>query len=142
MTQGAGSFDGGTLTASFVTNGRSSDQLALITDGDGIGQINMVGDGVQYEGLAVGSLSGGADGEPLVITFNGAATARAVEAVAEHLSYRTTSAGPLPSRTLGLVLQDGSGANVVPERGHQCHPGRQWRQGAVRCATGEHLRRR
>ncbi|MCK6375928.1 MAG: hypothetical protein L6Q69_17775, partial [Zoogloea sp.] len=117
VTQGAGSFDGGTLTASFVTNGRSSDQLGLITDGDGIGQINVVGDSVQYEGLAVGSLSGGADGEPLVITFNGAATAQAVEAVAEHLSYRTTSAGPLPSRTLSLVLQDGSGAtsgqNVV-----------------------------
>ncbi|WP_374246395.1 hypothetical protein, partial [Zoogloea sp.] len=113
VTQGAAGFDGGSLTASFTANGRSTDQLALVSDGDGIGRVNVVGSAVRYEGVQVGTVSGGVDGAPLVVSFNAASTAQAVEAIAEHLSYRTATAGPLPARAVGLVLQDGSGATSV-----------------------------
>ena len=100
FVQGAGSLNGAVLTASFSANGRSTDQLGIMSDGSGVGQVDYSGNSVSYGGTTVGTVAGGDNGAALTVTFNASASAAAVEAVIEHLAYQTTSGGPLPSRTV------------------------------------------
>jgi hypothetical protein len=121
---GAGSLDGAELMVSFVANGRPSDELGIVADGSGAGQVDVSGaNEVSYEGTVIGRMSGGAQGSPMFVEFNAAASAEAVEAVIEHLSYQSTTEGPLASRALEIRLTDASGAatastvtiNITPE---------------------------
>jgi hypothetical protein len=94
LVQGAGSLDGAELMVSFVANGRPSDELGIVADGSGAGQVDVSGaNEVSYEGTVIGRMSGGAQGSPMFVEFNAAASAEAVEAVIEHLSYQSTTEG-------------------------------------------------
>ena len=61
----------------------------------------------------IGSFSVGV-GATLTVTFNGAATSAAVEALIESLSYGSASPTPAPSRTLALNVTDAAGADLGP----------------------------
>ena len=124
LVQGAGSLDGAVLMVSFVANGRPSDELGIVADGSGAGQVDVSGtNDVSYEGSVIGRMIGGAEGRPMFVEFNAAASAEAVEAVIERLSYQSTTEGPLASRALEIRLTDASGAatastvtiNITPE---------------------------
>ncbi|HQZ02781.1 MAG TPA: PKD domain-containing protein, partial [Thauera sp.] len=125
---GATGFDGGSLTVSYVSNtGRAEDQLSIRNEGSGAAQIGVSGANVSYGGVLIGTINAadtGANGDQLVINFNATATAQAIERVIENLSYRTNSDGPLPSRTVQIVVRDGASVassasqmviNVTPE---------------------------
>ncbi|MFN6996232.1 MAG: hypothetical protein ACK4PH_18700, partial [Aquincola tertiaricarbonis] len=102
---------GGRLDLFYVQGGDATDQLGVRHQGNGFGQIGLAGSTVSYGGVAIGTLSGGANGANLVISFNASATVDAVEALVQNLTYASTSQSPQPSRTVGLRISDGDGGS-------------------------------
>ena len=104
-----GNFDGGSLTVSQLL---AEDMASIRNQGSGATQIgyNAVTGAVSYQGVQIGTAEGGS-GEDLVVTLNAAATAAAVEALIENVTYENESDAPTLSRTLRLtVLDAASGA--------------------------------
>jgi hypothetical protein len=108
-------FDDGTLTVDFTANGTANDRLAIRDQGPGPGNIQVSGNNISYQpggpSMLVGTFSGGTDGStPLVITFNAAADASAVQAVMRNITFENVSEAPntLP-RTVRFLLTDGDG---------------------------------
>ena len=104
----------GTLTLSgFGTaNQLAEDQLGIRSQGFGAGQIAVSGNTILFGGTAIGIFSGGANGTPLEVDFNGNATAPAIEALIENLTYANSSGAPTASRTMILNVTDGDGGYI------------------------------
>ncbi|MCP4965197.1 MAG: hypothetical protein GY926_08165, partial [bacterium] len=79
--------------------------------GYGAGEISIAGWGVAYGGTLIGSFTGGANGDDLVITLNASANAAAVQALIENITYENTDSDNATSgaRTVRFVLNDGDG---------------------------------
>ncbi len=105
-------FDGGTLTVSITSGGENAeDQLGIRNQGADAGQIGVGGFGVAYQGTLIGSLSGGAHGEALVIGWNSNATPEAASALIRNITYRNGKAEAPSSgtRNLRFIVTDGDG---------------------------------
>ena len=103
-------YDTGSLTVTITASGHADDRLDVRNDGTGPGQIGVAGAAVSYEGVNIGTKSGGTGLTPLAITFNSAATPTAAQALARAITYRNVNANLAPqSRTLSVVLADGDG---------------------------------
>ena len=108
-------FSGGRLDLYYLQGGSTEDQLGVVHQGDGAGQIGVAGSTVSYGGVAIGTISGGADGANLRIDFTStAATVEAVEALIQRLGYGNDDQNPNASRTLGLRVSDGDGGTSNP----------------------------
>jgi VCBS repeat-containing protein len=111
----ASSLDNGWLSiaGSNLTNLTSGDQLTILSDGNGAGQVSVVGTSVFYQGLEIGVIGSPADGHngaALTIYFNPSATVEAAQALLEHLQFSDTDPGPtLGARSLTLQFRDGLG---------------------------------
>ncbi|WP_434729069.1 Ig-like domain-containing protein [Pseudomonas soli] len=107
-------FAGGNLTVAVSANGvASEDVLGIRHQGNGAGQIGVSGSTVSYGGVAIGTYTGGTGGANLVLTFNGNATAAAVQAVVRNLTYDNSNAANSigqATRTLSVTVNDGDGA--------------------------------
>ena len=108
------SFTGGSLTIGYdiADPGSSQDQLAFQDQGTGSGMIGFSGGTVTFEGTVIGTVRPGFDGSngsPLVIDFTPDATPTAVDALLQQLTYQNTSATPAATRTIQVVIDDGSG---------------------------------
>ncbi len=105
-------FDTGTLTVS-VTAGSDSteDVLGIQNQGTSSGQIGVSGFAVTYEGITIGTFTGGTSGTNLVITFDSNATPTAVSALVQNITYENTDTEnpTTTSRTVRSVLTDGDG---------------------------------
>ncbi|HEY5720972.1 MAG TPA: FG-GAP-like repeat-containing protein [Allosphingosinicella sp.] len=108
LTDPDGNFDGGTLTVAGIL---PEDLVAIRDEGPGPGQVGLSGTDVTYGGIVIGEYEGG-DGQPLLVTFNGFATAEAVEAVIENLTFANASSDPTPSRNLIVNVRDSFGADI------------------------------
>ena len=85
----SGNFNGGRLDLYYVHNGSAEDQLGVVSQGSGAGQIGVSGSTVSYGGAVIGTLSGGSNGANLRIDFTSdAASVEAVEALIQRLGYR------------------------------------------------------
>ncbi|MDF9618237.1 Ig-like domain-containing protein [Pseudomonas entomophila] len=106
-------FAGGNLTVAVSANGvASEDVLGIRHQGNGAGQIGVSGNTVSYGGVAIGTYTGGTGGANLVLTFNGSATAAAVQAVVRNLTYDNSNAANSigqATRTLSVTVNDGDG---------------------------------
>ena len=104
-------FGGGRLVISISANGQSEDRLAIANSGLGAGQIGVSGSDVFYEGVQIGSFSGGGDGStPLVVNLNAQASAVAVQALLRSVTYANVSDSPSSAaRTISGTLEDGDG---------------------------------
>ena len=105
-------FAGGKLVVSIDQGAFASDRLTVLSKGDAAGQIRIVGNEVRYEGVRIGTMSGGTDGStPLVISFEAAATTDAVQALLRSIAFSNQS-GPQETgpRTISFTLSDGDGA--------------------------------
>jgi hypothetical protein len=105
-------FNGGALTVSLTANGTPTDQLSV----QSLGTITVSGASVLFNGNAIGVVSGGANGNPLVITFTSAqATVAASQALVRAIGFSDSSANPstLP-RTVQFVINDGHGSLSTP----------------------------
>ncbi|MBL8451044.1 MAG: hypothetical protein JNM32_14125, partial [Dechloromonas sp.] len=108
----SGNFNGGRLDLYYTQNGAVEDQLGVVHQGNGAGQIGVSGGTVSYGGTAIGTISGGVNGANLVISFtSNAATVEAVEALIQRLGYSNADSSPNSSRTLGLRVSDGDGGS-------------------------------
>ncbi len=104
-------FNGGSLTVKVTTNLNTFDKLRVRNQGSNIGQIAISGNTtVLYGGIAIGTISGGLNGVPLVITLNSNANAAAVRALTRNITFETAGTNPsLLQRTISFQLNDGLG---------------------------------
>ena len=103
-------FAGGQLRVEFTANGTANDRLSVQNQGSGAGQVGLVNELVQYEGVTVGNLSGGVGALPLVITFNSNASDTIVGAVVRAVTYDNVSGSPSElTRTVQFQVTDGDG---------------------------------
>ena len=105
-------FDTGMLTVSIPTgNVPVEDVLSIRNQGMGVGQIGVSGSNVTYGGVIIGTFTGGAGGNNLVITFNGNATPSAVTALVNNITYEdiNTDSPTEGGLTIRFVLTDGDG---------------------------------
>jgi Ca2+-binding RTX toxin-like protein len=110
LTDDNSSFDGATLTVTFANNGSVDDQLTVNNIGTGPGELGVSGTDVTYEGTIVGTISGGNNGNPLVITFNADACHCAVQLAMENIAFSNSSDTPsTDQRTVSFTLVDGGG---------------------------------
>ena len=107
-----GSFDGGTVTITYLANNMIADQLGIQNQGVGDGQIGFDGTNVSYEGAVIGTASGGAAGEDMVIQLNDAATADAVTALVRAFTFLSTSDAPTLYRPFEFHVVDGLGGRA------------------------------
>jgi len=108
-------FDSGSLTVAYTDTGLPEDNLSIRDRGSGPGQISLDGTEVQYQGTNIGAIaSNGLSGNPLEVRLNSNATAPAVEALIENITYKNTSDTPTNSRTLEIAIAHSSG-NSIPQ---------------------------
>jgi phosphoheptose isomerase len=105
-------FTGGKLTLQ-LTNGRTGDTLSFASTGNGPGEIR-VDTGLKklfYEGIEIGSYTGGTGATALVVTLNANANATSATALLRSLQFATT--GTTGNRTLTAKLQDLATGGVI-----------------------------
>ncbi|MBK9308524.1 MAG: hypothetical protein IPM58_15915 [Nitrospira sp.] len=109
-------FDTGVLTISLTQNGTADDRLLVGNFGTGLGQVGTSGSNVSYEGVVIGTFTGGtSDSDPLVITFNANATVAAVQEVVTSIQFRNVSESPsTATRQVTFELTDGDGGTATP----------------------------
>ncbi|MCE8510004.1 hypothetical protein KBY28_16250 [Ruegeria pomeroyi] len=106
-------FNGGSLTVS-ITGALSEDQLSI--NNGGINGIGFAAGGVFYNSVQFGTVSGGANGANLVITFTSAlATPAVIEELIEALRYdNSNDENPTGgARSINIVLNDGAGNSAT-----------------------------
>ena len=99
-------FGSGSLRVAFTQNGTTADQLRVVTDS----VVTLSGTSVRINGTSIGTVSGGANGADLVISFNTSASAQNVQTLLQHIGYSNTSTNPsLLMRQLTFTVNDGDG---------------------------------
>ena len=108
------SFSGGKLTVQVTAGGTSGEDVLFIRDqGAGANQIVLSGASVLYNGLVLGTFTGGSNGNPLVITLTSNATAATVTALIHDLAYRNsnTTEPSTTVRSVSISMDDGAGGS-------------------------------
>jgi len=110
-------FNGGTLTVSITANEvAGQDVLGVANIGTGAGQIGVFGSTITYQGVSIGTFTGGTGGADLVITLDGDSTPAATQALVRALTYNNTSDAPnTANRTVTVVLTDGAGGTSTTQ---------------------------
>ena len=113
-------FDTGLLTVQFTAGSTvAQDVLSVRNQGTGAGQIGVSGSNVSYQGVSIGTVSGGSNGVALTIALNGAVASdvsvAAVQALVKSIQFTNTSYKPTATtRTISMTLNDGDGAVSAP----------------------------
>ena len=108
-------FNGGKLTVKFTANGTPNDCLAILNQGQNLGEIGINGSSITYSGNVIGNFQGGNGTEALVVSFNQEATRGGVQAVARRVAY-SLDISENPSygdRTIEFQVTDGDGGNSL-----------------------------
>lgn len=94
---------------------RPEDRISVLHQGDGAGQISVVGSTVSFDGVVIGTASGGQGGD-FTVTFNANVTDAGVEALVERLAYTNPSDAPTATRnlTIDVVGADGTIGGIGP----------------------------
>ncbi|WP_092048658.1 cadherin repeat domain-containing protein [Planctomicrobium piriforme] len=103
VADGGNQFAGSSASIQLI-NGLTGDLLTL-TSKDNVA-IDTGDSSIRFQGVLVGSFTGGTGSDPLLITFNGSANLAAVQAVLRRLTFSTT--GAVGDRTLRVTFSDGS----------------------------------
>ena len=91
---------------------RPQNELGIRNQGIGAGQIGLNEFTVTFGGIVIGEISAGDDGEgghDLIVNLTAAATAEAVSALIQNLTYMNTSDNPIVTRVLTVQVEDGDG---------------------------------
>ncbi len=107
-------FSGGKLTVQVTTGLASGEDVLFIRDEvAGANKIILSGASIMYNGLVIGTYTGGSNGNPLVVTFTSNANPTTVAALVHNLAYRNSNSTE-PSttpRTVSVSMDDGAGGN-------------------------------
>lgn len=109
------SYSGTQIQASITAGGSPIDAsksrvvLALLSQGKGIGLVQVKGSKVLFDGskTAIASVSGGKKGQPLIISFSSTATERAVNAVLKQIAVQATKKASPGNRTVKIQVHAG-----------------------------------
>lgn len=106
-------FSGGVLTVKIASNASESyDLIEIRNQGNGSKQIGFSGSTISYQGVKIGTLSGGTTSR--IITLTAAATPEAVQALVRNITFRTIStSAPLGTRAIQFQVSDGDGATSL-----------------------------
>lgn len=103
-------FNGGKLTVTLTPAGKGSDQLAVRNQGTGAGQISVSNKDVLFEGVVIGTMTGGKGKKALVVTLIGNATVEATQALVRNITYLNKAKKvPVHTKTAQFEVTDGSG---------------------------------
>ena len=116
-------FDGGRLEVSRLTtetylsripapDGDLQHVIGIQNEGNGSGQIGVIGSSVTYGGAVIGTIA--STNLAFTVNFNAGATVEAVETLLEHLTYSNTSNDPQDTRSFRIILSDGDGGTATP----------------------------
>ncbi|WP_313569836.1 DUF4347 domain-containing protein [Comamonas terrigena] len=107
-------FSGGKLTVQITSGGTAGQDVLFIRDEvAGANKIILSGASILYNGLVIGTYTGGSNGNPLVVSFTSNANPTTVGALVHNLAYRnsnTTEPTTTP-RTVSISMDDGAGGN-------------------------------
>ncbi|HEX4128849.1 MAG TPA: choice-of-anchor Q domain-containing protein [Pirellulales bacterium] len=107
VTAGSNGLAAAKLTVGLGSAG-SADVLTIVAGGG----ITLNGSQVLYNGTVIGNFGSGAGSSPLVVQFNSAATAAAVQAVVDDVAYYNTNPSmSVYDRTVSFSLTDGKGVS-------------------------------
>lgn len=110
LESGEASFDGGSLTVDFSVGGTTNDVLSIRSVGSGIGEVDLDGSDVRFEGTVVGSFTGGTNNDPLVIVFNSSSQYMSVQAIMRNILYENVSQNPdTAQRVVRMVVSNSDG---------------------------------
>nr|WP_315537796.1 DUF4347 domain-containing protein [uncultured Comamonas sp.] len=107
-------YSGGKLTVQVSANRvDGQDVLFIRNQGNGVNQISVSGNSITYNGLQIGTFTGGSNGNPLVVTFTNNANATTAAALVQNLAYRNSNTvDPTTTpRTVSISMDDGAGGN-------------------------------
>ena len=104
-------FDGGDADDCVYVGGSTlNDKLAVRNEGVAAGQIGVSAGDVTFGGVVIGALSGGENGAPLMINFNGSSSPAIAQAVLRNVTFENVSTDPVPDpRVVYAVVSDGDG---------------------------------
>ena len=97
-----------TVLSYSLSAGTSYDNLVVLNQGTGAGQVGNSGSSITYGGTTVATFTGGF-GTPLVIVFNTAATQASIQAVTDDVAYANGSATPSGTQNIQILAYDGVG---------------------------------
>ncbi len=84
--------------------------MSIKHQGNGAGQIGVVGSQIRYSNVPIATFSGGAGTTPLTIIFNASANLTGVQAVMRSVNFRTLGDNPsVALRTIRMRMTDGDG---------------------------------
>jgi hypothetical protein len=107
-------YNNGSVTIALTANGQSVDRLEIRNTGVGAGQIGVSGTDVTYEGVTIGSFTGGLNLNPLVISLNANSTVAGVQQLIRSITFGTvTNGASYLTRTASVTLNDGLGGTVA-----------------------------
>jgi len=104
--------NGGNVTVSIIANRLSSeDVLSIDSQGTEAGMIGVSGSSVTWQGLEIGTFTGGTGTNDLVLTLNANADNNALGALVRRFTYQNTNdTDPdTSSRTVRVTISDGCG---------------------------------
>lgn len=107
------SFDTGSLVVSVTVNGNvMEDQLGVLHQGNGSGQIGVSGRDIYYEGVNMATMTGGIGYQPLRIRFNNSANATKITALIRRLIYSNNRLVPEfgGEKIISVTVSDANGA--------------------------------
>jgi len=103
-----GSFAGGSIVVGFRAYWNAADTLAIAPGS--VAGISVTDTQALYQGVVIGTFSGGSGGTDLVISLNAGATAAAVAAVVQSVAYSSGGQDPgSRARLIEVDVVDGSG---------------------------------
>jgi hypothetical protein len=103
-------FGGGSLTVSMASGGTADDRLSILDEGNNAGQVGFNGSGVYYGGTRIGTASITSGPATLGVALNASATAAAVQALLEAITYQNVATSPATApRYVRFGVVDGAG---------------------------------
>jgi VCBS repeat-containing protein len=105
-------FDQGSLTVAFTDGGTADDQLRIQGGDFSVDETDLY-----YQGVPIGTVTGGTDGStPLVVTFNADSSPAVAAALIRAVGYVNFSESPVAGdRTVTFTLSDGDGGTSAPQ---------------------------
>ncbi|MCB1148793.1 MAG: tandem-95 repeat protein, partial [Chlamydiia bacterium] len=99
-------FAGGKMVFTITDGGALTDQFVFKEDG----KLYTVGANLFYQGALIGTVSGGSNGDPLTVNFNGNATKQAVTVALRRVAFFNGSDDPgSQDRKISFYMTDGDG---------------------------------
>lgn len=107
-------FAGGKLTVQVTANRVDGQDVLFIRDqGNGANLITVSGASILYNGLVIGTFTGGSNGNPLVVSFTSNANPTTVSALVQNVAYRNSNTvdPTTTQRSVSISMDDGAGGN-------------------------------